>query len=199
MSTICLLILLSLVTHTSAMESTDTLPVPATPNIFVWQDNITSTSFIAVGTTATKEPASFAAGDASLNTPRVCDHRQPPADTALTVSLPKKERDVCAFRLFGLFILMRFLPSILLNPSHTSHPPLPTPPPSPIPSFSSPTCNTDEQFDEARWCARHHHSILYHLCVRRKGICGPASCPLLGYLAWSSICDGTRGSRRTHR
>ena len=91
--------------------------VPAMPNVFVWQaintnDNTndaaattkpnrdglnmtlfvpppsSSHSFIAVGTTVTKEPASFAAaGDASSNTSHVGDHRQPPADTALTVSL----------------------------------------------------------------------------------------------------------------
>ena len=48
-------------------------------------------SFIAVGTTVTKEPVSFAAaGDAWSNTSHVGDHRQPPADTVLTVSLPSE-------------------------------------------------------------------------------------------------------------
>ena len=88
------------------------LVVSASYAILVWQDNTANgndnaatkpnryglkmsivplpCSFIAVGATVTKEPASFAADDTSSNTSHVGDLRQPTTDTALAVSLQSK-------------------------------------------------------------------------------------------------------------
>eukprot|EP00729_Bicosta_minor_P031362 gene31362-8932_t len=95
------LILLSLIMHTSATKSANTTSkqgVFSQENTTNGNDNAATKpnryglkmsfvpppcSSIAVGTTVTKEPASFAADDTSSNTSHVGDLRQPTTDTAL--------------------------------------------------------------------------------------------------------------------
>ena len=142
-------------------------------------------SFIAVGATVTKEPASFAADDTSSNTSHVGDLRQPTADTALTVSL---QSNVIIWKWLRAHFPLTLR---LLIPSH--HLP-PTPPPS-LPPFLplADLQHTDQQFET---CARHHHSTLY--IARWKRICCHAF-PLLCCVSRSSVCDGTRVGRSSRR